>query len=95
MLYLDDVIIFGETLQEHNTRLREVLDKLRKFNLRIEPDKCEFLETELGYLGHVTGEGVKTDPDVKAITKFPTPMNTTDVVIFRIRRILSEIYSSI
>ena len=41
-VYLDDVIIFGETLQEHHARLREVFQKLRQFNLKIEPDKCEF-----------------------------------------------------
>ena len=83
-VYLDDVIIFGETLLEHNTRLREVFDKLRQFNLKIEPDKCEFLKTELKYLGHVvTGEGVKPDPEkVKAVIDFPTPQNTTDVKSF-------------
>ena len=84
-VYLDDVIIFGETLQEHNARLREVFEKLRQFNLKIEPDKCEFLKTELSYLGHVvTGEGVKPDSEkVKAITSFPTPKNTTDFPLLR------------
>jgi len=41
-LYTWMTIIFGETLEEHHTRLREVLDKLRQYNLKIEPDKCEF-----------------------------------------------------
>jgi hypothetical protein len=41
--YLDDIIIFGETLQEHNDKLREIFERLRQFNLKIEPDKCEFL----------------------------------------------------
>jgi len=63
-VYLDDVIIFGETLQEHHTRLREVFQKLRQFNSKIEPDKCKFLKTKLNYLGHVvTSKGVK--PDLK------------------------------
>jgi hypothetical protein len=80
-VYLDDIIIFGESFQEHNARLREVFDKLRQFNLKIEPDKCEFLKTELSYLGHVvTRDGVKPDPEkVKAIKEFPIPTNTTDV----------------
>jgi hypothetical protein len=83
-VYLDDVIIFGETLQEHHIRLREVLDKLRQYNLKIEPDKCEFLKTELNYLGHVvTGEGVKPDPHkVQAIKEFPIPKTKTDVKSF-------------
>ena len=80
-VYLDDVIIFGETLQEHHERLREIFERLRQFNLKIEPDKCEFFKTELNYLGHVvTSEGVKPDPQkVKAISDFPTPRNATDV----------------
>ena len=41
-VYLDDIIIFGETLKENDTRLKQVL---RQYNLKIEPDKCEFLET--------------------------------------------------
>lgn len=63
-VYLDDVIIFGENFQEHNLRLREIFEKLRQFNLKIEPDKCEFLKTEISYLGHaVTSEGVRPDPE--------------------------------
>jgi len=60
------------------------LERLRRFNLKIEPDKCEFLKTELSYLGHVvTTEGVKPDPlKVKAIKEFPTPRNTKDVKSF-------------
>jgi hypothetical protein len=61
-VYLDDVIIFGQTLQEHTTRLRIVFEKLRQYNLKIEPHKCELLKTELNYLEHVvTGKDVKPD----------------------------------
>jgi len=83
-VYSHDVIIFGETLQEHHTRLREVFQKLRHFNLKNEPGKCEFLKTELNYLGYVvTSEGVKPDPEkVKAIKNFPIPKNKTDVKSF-------------
>jgi hypothetical protein len=45
-VYLDDLILFGETHQEHHERFREILESLRQFNLNIEPDKCEFLKTE-------------------------------------------------
>ena len=57
------------------------MERLRRFNLTIEPDKCEFLKTELSYLDHVvTNEGVKPDPlKVKAIKEFPIPRNTKDV----------------
>jgi hypothetical protein len=60
-VYMDDVLILGETLVEHHTKLREVFEQLRRFNIKIEPDKCEFLRPELTYLGHVISkEGVKT-----------------------------------
>jgi hypothetical protein len=79
-----DVIIFGETLQEHHARLREGFEKLRQLNLKTEPDKCEFFKIELNYFGHIfTSEGVKPHPEkVKAIKEFPTPKNTTDVKSF-------------
>jgi hypothetical protein len=39
-VYMDDVLILGETLLEHHAELRKVFDQLRKFNIKIEPDKC-------------------------------------------------------
>jgi hypothetical protein len=80
-VYLDDVILFGETLQEHHERRREILEKLIQFNLKIEPDKREFMKTELSYLGHVlNSEGVKRDPqNVNAIKEFPSVRNSKDV----------------
>jgi hypothetical protein len=63
VVYLNGVILFGETHQKHHKELGEILERLRQFNLKIEPDKCEFLKTGLSYLGHVvTSEGVKPDP---------------------------------
>jgi hypothetical protein len=80
-VYLEDLILFGQTVQEHQEKLREILERLRQFSLKIQPDKCEFLKTELSYLGHiVTSDGVKPDPQkVKAIKEFPSPRNTMDV----------------
>lgn len=83
-MYQNDIITFGETLQERHERLREIFERLRNFNLKIEPDKCEFLKTELSYIRQiVTSEGVKADHlKVKTINGFPTPRNTTDVKSF-------------
>jgi hypothetical protein len=80
--YLDDIIIFGETLQEHHIRLREILKELRQYNLKVETDKCELLKREINYLGHVvTYKGVKTDlSKVKVIKEFLIPMNKTDFI---------------
>jgi hypothetical protein len=55
LVYLDDVIVFGENLGVHNERPREDFDRMRKYNLKLQPDKCKFLRKEVSYLGHITG----------------------------------------
>ncbi|PNF31840.1 hypothetical protein B7P43_G08901 [Cryptotermes secundus] len=83
-VYVDDVLILGETLPEHHAKLREVFEQFRKFNVKIEPDKCEFLRPELTYLGHVISkEGVKPDPKkIEAVVRFPAPEKQKDVKAF-------------
>jgi hypothetical protein len=72
---MDDILVTGETLRERNAKLRDVFKKLREHNLKIDPDKCEFLKQELNYLGHiVTAEAVRPDDKmIEAVVKFPTP----------------------
>lgn len=53
LVYLDDIVIYGLSLQEHNKRLIEVLKKLRENNLKLQPNKCEFLRKEVIYLGQI------------------------------------------
>jgi len=62
LVYLDDIIIFVENLKVHNSRLRDVFARLRSYNLKQQPDKCEFLRKEVLYLGHrLTSEGLLPD----------------------------------
>jgi len=51
-VYLDDIVIYARLLADHNTKLQEVLDRLRMHKLKLQPDKCEFLRKEVNYLGH-------------------------------------------
>jgi hypothetical protein len=51
-IYLDDIIVFSETLEEYVIRLERVLKKLSETNLTIEPKKCQFLKHEARILGH-------------------------------------------
>ena len=78
LVYLDDIIVFGETLQVHNDKLRDVFARLRVHKLKLQPDKCEFLRKEVTYLGHrLTTKGLLPDFDkVHAMKEFPTPTNT-------------------
>ena len=64
LLYLDDVIIYSSTIEEHITRLGQVFDRLRQHNLKLKPSKCHFLKSSVQYLGHiVSAEGIATNPE--------------------------------
>lgn len=80
-VYMDDIIVFSTSLQEHISRLRKVFDRLRESNFKIQLDKSEFLRKEVAYLGHiVTPDGVKPNPDkVKAIQRYPLPKTTKEI----------------
>ena len=56
--YLDDLIIFSASWEEHKTHLRAVLRRLQELGLSTKPSKCQFTMTECTYLGHVVGNGV-------------------------------------
>jgi hypothetical protein len=68
---------YGISLVVHDNKLREILARLRKYTLKLQPEKCEFLRKEVDYLGNITLEsGVKSEPTkIKAIEEFPPPTN--------------------
>lgn len=74
-VYLDDVVIYASSLEEHTLKLKTIFDRLRLNNLKLQPDKCEFLKREVSYLGHVISEqGVQPNPEkVNAIKNYPVP----------------------
>jgi len=76
-VYLDDIVLYASSLREHEIKFNKLAERLRKANLRLQPDKCEFLRKEVNYLGHVIGEdGVRPDPKkIEAIENFPRPQN--------------------
>ncbi|XP_011686421.1 PREDICTED: uncharacterized protein LOC105449119 [Wasmannia auropunctata] len=80
----DDIVIYGTSLQEHNRRLIEVLSRLRENNLKLQPNKCEFLRKEVTYLGHIITEGgIKPDPEkLRAVKEFPVPKKVKDMQSF-------------
>ena len=84
IIYLDDIIVFSRTPEEHIHRLRAVFEKLKAAGLKLKPSKCDFFKKEIKYLGHVVSEqGVSTDPDkIKAVTEWPQPTTVTEVRSF-------------
>jgi len=62
-VYMDDIVIYATSLEEHERKYNLLMERLRNANLKLQPDKCEFLKTEVTYLGHVISkDGVKPDP---------------------------------
>jgi len=81
MVYIDDIIIFSKTLEEHILHVKEVLTALHKNKFYAKLSKCRFLTEEIEFLGHViTKEGVKTDPrKVDAINAIPIPKSAAEI----------------
>ncbi|GFU64098.1 retrovirus-related Pol polyprotein from transposon 17.6 [Trichonephila clavipes] len=81
LCYLDDIIVFSETFEDHLIRLRLVLKCLQEAGLKLNSKKCLFAAQEVKILGHlVSSNGVRPDPDkIKAVRNFPTPKNIHDI----------------
>ena len=84
VIYLDDVIIFGCTEEEHLEHLWIVLEHFCEFNLKLKPSKCTFFQTEIVYLGHhVSKEGIHlSEENVCTIMEFAMPETYTEVRVF-------------
>ena len=79
--YIDDILVFSSTLEEHLEHLQRVVDRLLEVNLKLKPSKCKFVREEVEYLGHViTAGGLKTNPRLTdAVQKFPRPENLQEL----------------
>jgi hypothetical protein len=84
IIFLDDILVYSKTVEEHEKHLRQVLQCLRENQLFANLEKCEFFQTEVKYLGHViSGEGIAVDPaKIQAIVEWPTPTNVSEVRSF-------------
>ena len=84
IVYLDDILIFSETLEEHKKHVALVLETLEKANLLVEPEKCQFHQQKVVFLGHVITPGeVRMDPEkLKAISEWQPPKNVKEVQSF-------------
>ena len=84
LIYLDDIIVFSTTIEEHLQRLERVFSRLREHGLKLKPSKCHLFQTEVSYLGHVISDkGIATDPaKLEAVRRWPTPKTKKDVRSF-------------
>ena len=83
-VYLDDILVFSRTLDEHWIHLRQALERLREAKLFGRLHKCEFVKERVDYLGfEVSPEGIHASPDkVKAVIEWPTPKDIHDLRSF-------------
>jgi transposase InsO family protein len=84
LIYLDDILIFTRTREEHRQIVRQVLHLLRQHKLFLKPEKCDFEKTEIEYLGLIISENrVRMDPiKVQGILDWPTPTCKQEVQSF-------------
>lgn len=84
LCYIDDILVFSSTIDEHFVHLQEVFDRLDQANLRLKPEKCTFVAKHVKYLGHViTKDGIEVDEEkTAAVSNFPRTKNVHDVRSF-------------
>ena len=78
---MDDILIFGETKQEHDIQLQVVLKHLSSASVTLNSKKCEFCKNNLTFLGHVINQqGIAADPNkTAAIEQMETPKSVTEL----------------
>ena len=83
-IYLDDLIIFSKTFEEHIDRLRQVFDRIRQEGLKLSPQKCHFFKTKVKYVGHIVSQdGIQPDPaKIEKVMEWPRPKTPEDVCQF-------------
>ena len=81
VVYLDDILIYSQTFEEHLVHLREVFERLREANLKLKAKKCQFLAETVKFLGHLlTRDGLATDGRLcESVQKCPVPKNVSEV----------------
>jgi transposase InsO family protein len=84
VVFMDDILIFTESLEEHRRIVRRVLEILQANNLYLKPEKCLFEQLEVEYLGLILSQGqVAMDPvKVAGVRDWPVPRNVTEVKSF-------------
>src|SRR6266498_2956325 len=83
-VYLDNVIIYSRSREEHIKHVQAVLQKIREANLKLKPSKCKWFEQELTFVGHKIGiNGIRPDPrNIEKIKNAQVPSNTTQLKRF-------------
>ena len=84
LVYLDDIIIWSDNEEDHLKHVQRVIERLRKYNMKIKLSKCKFARTKIEYLSHIIENGeLKTNPDkIIAVANTPRPKNVKQLQSF-------------
>jgi len=83
LIYLDDLIIYSTTIEEHIERLDKVFTRLKEHGLKLKGKKCHFFKPQVKYLGHIiSSEGIATDPEkIDVVKGWPRPETLKDLLV--------------
>lgn len=78
---MDDIIVYGENQEQHDQRLKTVMNIIEKSGLKLNEEKCHFNNSEVTFFGHVVSkDGIKPSPTkIQAIQEMPPPSNVTEL----------------
>ena len=81
LIYLDDLIIFSDTVEEHLKRLDQVFSRIAKAGMKFSPKKCHIMKDKIKYVGHViSSAGIETDPDkINKVLHWPRPSDRNEL----------------
>lgn len=84
VVYLDDILIYSDDLEQHKTHVRQVLERLASANLFVKLEKCKFHTSKVEFLGYIiSNEGISMDQaKIDSVTSWPIPASTKDVMSF-------------
>jgi len=83
-VFLDDILVFSRTFDEHVERLETVFKRLEDHGIKLKPSRCELFRSKVEYLGHVvSADGISTDPaKTSAVIDWPDPSNVKELRFF-------------
>ena len=81
IVFIDDILIYSLSLEDHEVHLRMVLQRLREKQLYAKLSKCDFWQRHVGFLGHViSGDGISVDPKkIKVVMDWPRPTTVIEI----------------
>ena len=84
LIYLDDIIVFSTSFEQHLQRLQTVFQHLAKVGLKLKGKKCHFVKSEVRYLGHIVSKkGIEADPEkLHAMQNYPVPRDIKELKQF-------------